>query len=151
MSNNFYVASKPLIRIGGNRFDISNSPPWDFPLETAPLRQNNSSPPLTESIIIGNCSSVKMVRKKGEKLGPGEIAIVAGGGGLVILFAALFVALCKTQICAKQRSKKHMNTSLPVSIAEGEPSPQSSYVSSHILFTVVFFFGRSIIRCKKMT
>lgn len=58
--------------------------------------------------------------KGGERLGPAGIAIVAGGGGFVIIFAALFIAICNTQICAKQRSMKHVNVSLPVSKAEGE-------------------------------
>lgn len=108
----------PNLWIGGNRFDVSNSPPWDFSVETTPLTRNNSSFPLTEPIIIEKCPYKKKGGKGGERLGPAGIAIVAGGGGFVIIFAALFIAICNTQICAKQRSMKHVNVSLPVSKAE---------------------------------
>lgn len=120
-----------LIRIAGNRFDLSNSPPWDLSVETTPLTQNNSNPQLTEPIIIEKCPYKKKVGKGRERLGPGGIAMMAGGGGFAIIFAALFVAICKTQICAKQRSMKHIAMCLPVSKAEGE-------WSSHMVFAVAF-------------
>ncbi|XP_022982866.1 protein STRUBBELIG-RECEPTOR FAMILY 2-like isoform X2 [Cucurbita maxima] len=103
--------------VGGNRFDVSKSPSCDFSLEKAPLTHNNSRPPLTESIIFEKCPYKKKVGKKGGKLGPGGIAIVAGGGGFVIILAALFIAICKTQICAKKGSMKLVNMSLPISTA----------------------------------
>lgn len=97
------------------------------------MMQNNNSPPSTESIIIEKCPYKKRIGKRGEKLGPGEIAIMAGGGGLVIIFAALFIAICKTQICAKQRSTKHINVSLPVSTAEGESYPHIHLLMFYLL------------------
>ncbi|KAL0555182.1 hypothetical protein IC582_009121 [Cucumis melo] len=108
----------PNLWIAGNRFDLSNSPPWDLSVETTPLTQNNSNPQLTEPIIIEKCPYKKKVGKGRERLGPGGIAMMAGGGGFAIIFAALFVAICKTQICAKQRSMKHIAMCLPVSKAE---------------------------------
>ncbi|XP_038903127.1 protein STRUBBELIG-RECEPTOR FAMILY 2-like isoform X2 [Benincasa hispida] len=121
----------PNLWIGGNRFDVSNSPPWDFSVETTPLTENNSSPPLTEPIIIKKCPYKKKVGKGEERLGPGGIAMVASGGGFAIIFAALFIAICKTQICAKQRSMKHVDVSLPVSKAE-DGSPHILPLSSPV-------------------
>lgn len=71
---------------------------------------------------------------------------MAGGGGLVIIFAAVFVAICKTQVCAKKRSMKHINVSLPFSTAEGESSPQMHFL---ILYLRLSVYG-CIFTCKNI-
>ncbi|XP_022928074.1 protein STRUBBELIG-RECEPTOR FAMILY 2-like [Cucurbita moschata] len=81
----------PNLWIGGNRFHARvNSPPWDFPLEKAPMVRNISGPPTTKSNSIQNYPS-RGVRQEKKRLGPGGILLLVGGLTLVVTFVALFI------------------------------------------------------------
>ncbi|XP_019077132.1 protein STRUBBELIG-RECEPTOR FAMILY 2 isoform X2 [Vitis vinifera] len=81
----------PNLWFGGNRFHPGgNYPPWDFPLET---EQNINSPPTTESSAVENYPSRKAHERKKKRLGPGGIALMVGGGTLLVSCAALLLTV----------------------------------------------------------
>lgn len=113
------------LRIGGNRFRQEvNSPPWDFPLEKAPVVKNISGPPTTKSNAIQNYPSRgSIVRHEKKRLGPGGIVLLVGGITLVVTFTALFVVFTMKKVHEKKINLKISNIlprSLPLDKSEGE-------------------------------
>ncbi|CAK9322883.1 unnamed protein product [Citrullus colocynthis] len=133
----------PNLWIGGNRFRPEvNSPPWDFPLEKAPMVQNISGPPTTKSNAIQNYPSRGVVRHEKKRLGPGGIVLLVGGLTLVVSFAALFFVFSMKKVHDKKINLKIGNMlprSLPLGKAEDgsstatEESSQSFPLSSLLM------------------
>ncbi|XP_022154227.1 protein STRUBBELIG-RECEPTOR FAMILY 2 [Momordica charantia] len=113
----------PNLWIGGNRFRQEvNSPPWDFPLEKAPVVKNISGPPTTKSNAIQNYPSRgSIVRHEKKRLGPGGIVLLVGGITLVVTFTALFVVFTMKKVHEKKINLKISNIlprSLPLDKSE---------------------------------
>lgn len=121
---------------GGNMFD-KNSPPWDFPLYNPPDQQNITSPPSTESSAVKNYPLPEF--RKHKKKNMGKIAIMIGGGTLLVAFFLLFFMIRFSKCCRKLRrpdSSEGSQHSLPISMARDcssialEESPEASVIGS---------------------
>nr|CAN63788.1 hypothetical protein VITISV_000288 [Vitis vinifera] len=122
-----FLADLPLSHLfGGNRFHPGgNYPPWDFPLET---EQNINSPPTTESSAVENYPSRKAHERKKKRLGPGGIALMVGGGTLLVSCAALLLTVRINRARAQTHKSLEGSESalhcIPTTTVEAEESPQ---------------------------
>ncbi|KAI4310680.1 hypothetical protein MLD38_035639 [Melastoma candidum] len=85
----------PNLWMDGNSFHATDSSPWSFPFENAPVK-NISTPPTQESSAIERIPSSRLHGEKKRKKGAtGNIVLTVGGGTLIALCAvvALVVAV----------------------------------------------------------
>ncbi|KAI9077317.1 hypothetical protein K1719_040761 [Acacia pycnantha] len=100
----------PNLWIGGNKFHAEgNSPPWDFPLDRAPVLYNISRPPMTQANTIENHSSRKVSAHKKKLVSAGEVAFMVGGGTLLVTGVALFIAI-RTKRLNKKKLKSFQSS-----------------------------------------
>ncbi|KAF3442351.1 hypothetical protein FNV43_RR16267 [Rhamnella rubrinervis] len=91
-----HFQSIPNLRIWGNKFHTGdNSSTWDFLLETMPVEKSVSS----RSSAIQNYPSIKKGPKK--KLGAGGIALIVGGGSLLVSCAVLYFVILINGHCVQ--------------------------------------------------
>lgn len=123
------------VRIWGNGFHVGDStPPWEFPLETAPIDRNIGAPPTTQSSAIENENypSYKESGHKKKRLTPGGIAFMVGGVTMVATCAALVIVIhikrSRAQKLKQMGSGNSSPQSLPVNTARGKLNILSSTV-----------------------
>ncbi|XP_010257426.1 PREDICTED: protein STRUBBELIG-RECEPTOR FAMILY 2 isoform X2 [Nelumbo nucifera] len=108
--------------IGENMFrTVASYPPWDFPGDQ-PIDQNISIPPRTQSSAIASYPSLRVVKNRQKRLGPGGIAFMVGGVTLIVTCAAFIIAV------RINRSRSRMQKILETNASSIHSLPISTYI-----------------------
>ncbi|XP_044499367.1 protein STRUBBELIG-RECEPTOR FAMILY 2 [Mangifera indica] len=105
--------SIPNLYFWGNKFHVDpKSPPWDFPLDTLPIRHNISSPPTSQSSAVENFPSIRAGKHNNKGMSSAGIACTVGGVALIATCAALFTAIriSRARILRRKSLEKYSST-----------------------------------------
>lgn len=132
----------------GNKFHVDpKSPPWDFPLDTLPIRHNISSPPTSQSSAVENFPSIRAGKHNNKGMSSAGIACTVGGVALIATCAALFTAIriSRARILRRKSLESCDSTlhSQPISTVRGEGSNTAMlvlFITSLIISLIVLSF-----------